>query len=443
MSSDRRGGGCLTFLAVVAAALFVVLAPLALALFNVERGFLEPGLYKRAMVEQDVYERVPELGAEQIVYSSTAHPAGEEREDEEPSEQTLIATTIALASPELTACLQGELGPIPYAALAADSRPPTETETGQVKSCLRMHGVPAGLADTHDGMPIYFWMLTEEDWQTILEALLPPEWLQAQFESAIDQVYEALKGDGDGAVEISMADLKARILGDDGFNAVVALMKAQPACGDDQLAQLQALTDPTEPLKDVPVCRPPDVVLTAVYPNIDATLASLADQIPDKAELKLGGVSGSPEDPLQKPREVLGAIRAIAYLGLLVPLALLGLVALLVIRSPRSLLRWWGVPILLAGVLAAAGAITGLSAAPGSIADLIAGSRSSFTAVAPGVLDLQTELLKSIARGYLQSVLIQAVLLASIGTVMVAASFYVGRPSLAPAQPDSGPPPAA
>jgi hypothetical protein len=443
VSRDSRPNGCLTFLAVVAAALFVVLAPLTLALFNVERSFLEPGLYKRAMVEQNVYERVPELAAEQLVYGSTPHSTDEEREDEESSEQTLIAGTIALASPDLTACLQGELGSLAYAELGADSRPPTEAETDQVKTCLRIHGVPIGLADTHDGMPIYFWILTEEDWRTVLEALLPPEWLRVQFESVIDQVYEALKGDGDGAVRISMADLKERITGDAGFGAVVALMEAQPPCDEDQLSQIQALTDPTEPLKDVPVCRPPEAVLVAIYPNVRATLAFMAGQIPDQAELKLGGESGSSEDPLQTPRDVLGAIRAIAYLSLLLPLALLGLVALLVVRSPRSLLRWWGVPILVAGVLTAAGAIVSLSVAPGSIADLMAGSRSSFTALAPSVLDTEADLMQAIVRGYLQAVLVQGVLLTAIGVVMVAASFYVGRPPIVSFEPESGPPPAA
>jgi hypothetical protein len=122
---------------------------------------------------------------------------------------------------------------------------------------------------------------------------------------------------------------------------------------------------------------------------------------------------------------------------------LLGLVALLVVRSPRSLLRWWGAPILLAGVLTAAGAIVSLSVAPGSIADLMAGSRSSFTALAPSVLDTEADLMQAIVRGYLQAILVQGVLLTAIGVVMVAASFYVGRPPIVSFEPESGPPPAA
>jgi len=450
MPSDSRGSGCLTFLAVIAAGLFVVVAPLTLVAFNFERSFLEPDLYKRAMVEEDVYQRLPDLAAEQLVYGSTARPTGEEAENGDEgdgsSEESFYAQTMALASPELTSCLQGELGPLAYGELAADERPPTEAETEQIKGCLRIHGVPAQLADTHDGMPIYFWMLTEEDWQAILTALLPAEWLQTQIESVIDQVYEALHGDG-STVMIPMADLKERIAGDDGFDAVLALMEAQPPCSDDQLAQIQALADPTEPLKDVPMCRPPDAVLEAIYPNIRATLRFMADQIPDQAELKLGDNSGSSEDPLEQPRQVLGVVRAVAFLGLLLPVLLLGLIALLVVRSPRSLLRWWGVPIMLAGSLALVGAIAGLSSAPGAVADLVAGSRSHFTALAPGVLDLQAELMDAIVRGYLQAILVQAVLLTGVGTVMVAASFWVGRPALAPAEPgspgspDSGVPP--
>jgi hypothetical protein len=440
MPSDARGSGCLTFLAVIAAGLFVLVAPLTLVAFNFERSFLEPDLYKRAMVEQDVYQRLPDLVAEQLVYGSTARPTGEEAENGDEgdgsSEESFYAQTMALASPELTSCLEGELGPLAYGELAADERPPTEAETEQFKGCLRIHGVPAQLADTHDGMPIYFWMLTEEDWQAILTALLPAEWLQTQIESVIDQVYEALHGDG-STVMIPMADLKERIAGDDGFDAVLALMEAQPPCSDDQLAQIQALADPTEPLKDVPMCRPPDAVLEAIYPNIRATLQFMADQIPDQAELKLGDDSGSSEDPLEQPRQVLGVVRAVAFLSLLLPVLLLGLIALLVVRSPRSLLRWWGTPIMLAGSLALVGAIAGLSSAPGAVADLVAGSRSHFTALAPGVLDLQAELMDAIVRGYLQAILVQAVLLTGVGTVMVAASFWVGRPALAPAEPES------
>jgi hypothetical protein len=443
MSSDRGGSGCLAFLAAIVAGLFVGSTLVVLLLFNVERGFLQPGLYKDAMVQQRIYDRVPELAAEQLVYSSTVVPSGEE--DEAASDQTFIAKVVGLAPADLTGCLQSGLGPVAYAELGADSRQPTPAETDQVKACLRAHGVPAGLADTHDGMPVFFWILTEEDWQTIFDALLPPDWLRAQFESVIDQVYEDLRSDEPGAAaDIPLADLKARLLGDEGFDAIVTLLQAQPACTPDQMAQIQGLTDPTEPLKDVPVCRPPDPILTAMYPNIQATLALLDEQIPDQAELRYGSGSEGSENPLERPHQILNTIRSAVLVSLLVPLVLLGLVTLLVVRSVKGLLRWWGIPVLASGVIGAALALASLASTHRLVGDLIVRQKAASSSLAPGVLDAEADLLNAIAQGYLEAVLIQAIALAVLGAVMVTASFYVGRPAAAlPVAPPPGTPPPA
>ena len=429
--ASSRGGGCLrSVLAAVAAILFVVASLAALVLFNAEQAFLRPDLYKKVMVQQGVYERLPELVAEQLVYSSSVIPSGDEQDGETASDRSFLAQIVAVASPALTSCLQTELGPSAYADLGAASRQATAAETNLVKGCLRANGVPVALADTHGGMPIFFWMLSEQDWQAILAALLPPDWLRAQSESVIDQVYRDLQaGQPTSAIKIHMGDLKARLTGEEGFNAVVQLIDAQPSCTADQLAQIQGLIDPTAPLEEVPICRPPEVALTLIYPNIRATLASLAEQIPDEAEFKYAGEQGpSAQDPLESPRQALNMVRTAVRVALLVPIVLLALVALFGARSIKGLLRCWGIPLLVAGVLGSLIAAAGLAMTHQAVSNAILGGPAAHSNLAPGVLHLQVDILTALAGGYLDAFLVQVVAMALIGLAMIVVSFFVERP---------------
>jgi hypothetical protein len=278
-------------------------------------------------------------------------------------------------------------------------------------------------------MPIFFWMLSEEDWQAILTTLLPPDWLRAQFENAFDQLYADLQADRSGSgIKIPMADLKARVNGAEGFNAVLRLIEAQPACTLAQLAQIQTLTDPAAELKDVPICRPPDAVLTSIYPNIRATLAALADQIPDQAELKYGGDDESTGDPLATPRQVLGTLRALALAALLVPIVLLALVALCGARSIKSLLRWLGVPLVVAGALGILVAAAGLIATHVVVSSALQGGQGAHSGMAPGVFDAGVDVMSAVARGYLVAILVEAVVIALIGIGLILSAHFVERP---------------
>ncbi len=60
---------------------------------------------------------------------------------------------------------------------------------------------------------------------------------------------------------------------------------------------------------------------------------------------------------MQGPLPFLRTIRLGARLSPLIPVALLWLVALFAVRSWRGLMRWWGIPLLLAGLIGAALAV--------------------------------------------------------------------------------------
>jgi hypothetical protein len=291
------------FIAIILAALFVITALAVLPLFNVGLHLFSPDVYKRALDQQNIYDRLPTIAAEQLY--TQMHYAGPPLEEE------------------------GE----------AQASPP---EPGS-------------------GPPPTFENLTQADWEQFLSALLPPDWLKAQTESALDQAFAILDStEPTPTVAISLVEWKAHITGEAGVNAFVQLARAQPPCGQDELKQWVA-----EGVSELPTCKPPDDVLTAATPQIQTMLNEVVADLPDEADLsqafKGEGEEESGETPppdsggaAQGPLPFLRTIRLGARLSPLLPLTLLALVALFAVRSWSGLRRWWGIPLLLAGLIGAA-----------------------------------------------------------------------------------------
>src|SRR3990172_12761275 len=76
------------FIAFILAVLFVVTAVIALPLFNVGLHLFSPGVYKRALDQQGIYDRLPAIAAEQLYtqahYARPALEAGGETQEATP-----------------------------------------------------------------------------------------------------------------------------------------------------------------------------------------------------------------------------------------------------------------------------------------------------------------------------------------------------------------------
>ena len=194
---------------------------------------------------------------------------------------------------------------------------------------------PAAAAE--EGTPYAFRTLTAEDWERILAAVLPSTWLQAQTERALDLILA--DPTPSGPLLISLSELKAQLVDGRGLAAYLTLVRAQPACAEAELGAWR--TGPTS----LPRCRPPDAVLEALTPALAAELASVVQGLPDELDLRgaLGGSAGEAGDGF----DIAGA-RLVARLGTLLPLLPAALMAILVVRSPRGLARWVGIPLLVA-----------------------------------------------------------------------------------------------
>lgn len=422
------GVGCLLkALAGFFACLFVLSTPVVLVLADVDQKLLQPGTYKQVLVEQDVYRRLPGLIAEQIELGGSMDATDRAGGSGSTSGRDFIARIFTSASPALGSCLQDGLGDSAYEDLRLASRVATSPELDRVKACLKIYGVPSSAADTEAGMPIFFWVLSADDWHTVLTPLLPPEWLQTQAESVIDQAFAAAESDEEHPViRIPLADLKARLAGEEGYAAVVQLISDQPPCTLDQLTQVSGLAAAGELLKNIPICSPPPWALNVMAPSIRATLDSLVAQIPDVAEVKLTDDSNSPStDQLGPVRQVLGATRFLIHIAMFLPSVLLVLVALFGARSLASLLRSLGGLLIATGVLSGVLAIAGLAGASAiNWKGLFAGG-SGGSDLAPGVVQLVGDIAAAITRSFLITFGLVALLMTLAGLLMAVAAYFV------------------
>lgn len=382
---------------------------------DVGQELLQPALYKDALVSQNVYARVPELAAQQIVYAGTGAALN----------HTFLASVFDSPSVPVSGCLESSLGLVAYRQLRSLSRPATESELDQIKTCLRTNGAPSTVSETVEGMPVYFWVLTASDWNGIMISLLPPDLIRTQVEAAIDQVAGTLEsGRGTPLVQISLAGFKTRVAGPQGLAAVEDLIDAQPPCTFDQLDKIATYATSGAPLGQIPLCRPPDAVMPIITPSIQTALNVLARFVPDTAEVDLSGGAGGGSNPIGPAHDLLNLTRAAAWVGVGLALLLLLIGVAFGARSVGAVLRWLGIPLAVAGALGLLVAVVSQGAAQGFVTERLPSSLGG-AGTAPEVVSVAVATLNWIVGVFFGSLAVQSFALLATGSVLAGTSFAV------------------
>lgn len=377
--------GCSKAIAAILVILFVIIALVVLLLFNVERELFNPELYKAAMVEQEFYEQLPGLVAQQMQYSMTYNPC-----QEDPS-------------------------------LCEGEGPPGEGESP---------------GEGEGGPPDFFQNLTADDWERLLGGLIPRDWLQTQAEGIIDQLFAMLEsGEADADIMISMLGLKAHMLGPEGTQALLGLIRAQPPCTVEQASQLAQLEINMTSVSLLLTCSPPPEVIDRLLPDIQPILEEIVGGIKDEVNLmdSLSGMGGGEGEQQAPPGEGIGGfnletfrlIRLAIRLSPLLPLALLLAVTLFGVRSLKGFFMWWGIPLLIVGAIAFAGS----SVVPLLVNWAISAYGSGLLpgGIEPGLFNIAFDLVRFVLGSLAGSIAMQAAILALVGLVFTVVSFFVKR----------------
>lgn len=138
-------------------------------------------------------------------------------------------------------------------------------------------------------------------------------------------------------------------------------------------------------------------------------------------------------DDIAAMKEWIRLARALSRSSWLLPIALLGLIMALAVRSWGELGRWWGIPLLIGGVLTLLLAV--LVTAMGEV--LLTSQLSDLKREAEAVYGLLMVIIGSLKDVIIGSLLFHAALVSGIGLVLLVGGWLINRrtSSLPPGQP--------
>lgn len=279
----------------------------------------------------------------------------------------------------------------------------------------RLPGILAGTFSTSTLGVLPLQGLSEGDWEAFFRALLPPGTLKLMGDQALTSTLAYVNNQSPGA-ELSLAPLKERMTGEAGTQAVLNLLRTQPLCTLDEIARITMSVLSSQSLT---LCNPPEDLYPLLSPIIQAQMQAASAAIPEQVTLvKVESGSGRPD-----PRERIQIARLIMRLTPVIPLALLLLLTLVIVRSLRDWLAWWGAPLLVTGILGIGLAWLG---APAARVILLQALQLTLPDLLPdALLANASRLAAAIVDQLLNPTLIQGLVMFSAGVMMLGVSTLI------------------
>ncbi|HMR98431.1 MAG TPA: hypothetical protein PKE62_04175 [Anaerolineales bacterium] len=259
--------------------------------------------------------------------------------------------------------------------------------------------------------------LGTDNFISTLLSLLPPQEIKTLTDNTLDSIFAYLNGESD-LVAIPLTSLKTYLASPAGVDIFLGILSSQPSCTTEQLLQMTigAFTG-----GQFVFCNPPPEGMSLIRPLVESQLQLTASAIPDQITLISNLQSGTENDL----RLQLNRIRTVMKFTPALPVILILCITILAVRDLKGWLNWWGIPLLITGVV---GLIVSLIGAPivGYMIEKILESQARGI-ISPTLLTTLRETLNAMARQILNPVAIQGFILSFLGFGMIVTAFFLNR----------------
>ncbi|MGB2895425.1 MAG: hypothetical protein WBB65_04580 [Anaerolineales bacterium] len=194
-----------------------------------------------------------------------------------------------------------------------------------------------------------FQNLSQAEREEILTTLMPPEWVDAQLDNIIHAFFAWIDSETPAPrIVVDLLPLKQGLLKGGLRRTLDTVIDSWPSCTTDEIDIMSQELMRTGVIP-IEVCEPPEPYRSQLLDFTVAELAFLIRGQPDK--LQLIDSLDAPPTEISVVKEQLQFLRSVMMWGWFFPASLLGVIMILVIRSMRDLGQWWGIPLLIGGLL--------------------------------------------------------------------------------------------
>lgn len=250
----------------------------------------------------------------------------------------------------------------------------------------------------------------------LIDQLLPAAWVEAQilrvttdFFAWFDSPETRLR------LSVEIGPLREALRGEPAAGLVEAMVESWPACTLDDVTRMLGL-GAVPGQEGFPFCEPPEPLRGLLVGTLTGGLRIVADGLP--AEVPVVDQEFGAAEDLMLVKEQVRLVRFVSRWGILASFSLLGLIMALVVRSGRGLARWWGVPLLLGGLLSFLPVLFG-----GPLLRLLLSRFAAGAQALPALGNLVDALGRAMREAVLGPQAAQALLVAGAGLVLVLVGF--------------------
>jgi len=263
-------------------------------------------------------------------------------------------------------------------------------------------------------IPLVMRGLDANVWEAFFRTLLPQDVLKALGDEALNSVFAYWNMETNSA-QLSLIPIKTGMVSDAGVQAVFTLLNTQPDC---TLLQLGQMSMGLLSNGELQFCNPPQEMASLLTPVIQGQMQITALAIPDQITI----ISAPPEND---PRQRLQTMRMLMRFSPIFPLIFLLMVTVIIVSSLKSWLNWWGFPFIITGIFASLISLSGAPVVSVIIQRILVSRMPEFL---PGILlDYTSNLASAMVQALLNPVLLQGLILALIGSVMVVGGILLRR----------------